>query len=263
MQPPAAPVFIGGLDLGQVADPTALAVLQKDGEEREAVYTLLVLRRFELKTSYMDIVDEAGAVMTTGPLKGAPMVLDETGVGRAVADMAQERLNDTRICRVTITGGHAAAKQEDGSWHVAKKVLVTALALVHQSQRLIVPRALVHGPTLAREMQTFKSKITASANETFEAWREGQHDDLVLAVALAVWGGENLGMGPWDVTTDPRDRLAALRAPAGVFVTDHLQREAGDDQDARLDAYDRKEMGEEFGGDDPTWHGLLPEGGNW
>jgi hypothetical protein len=30
-------------------------------------------------------------------------------------------------------------------------------------------------------------KITAAANETFAAWREGAHDDLVLAVALACW----------------------------------------------------------------------------
>jgi hypothetical protein len=111
-------------------------------------------------------------------------------------------------------------------------------------------------------MQNFKAKITASANETFEAWREGQHDDLVLAVALAVWGGENLGLGPWDVTVDPRDRLEAHKAPAGVFAVDQL-REAGDDQDARLDAYARKEMGEDWGGDDPTMGGLLPPGGLW
>jgi hypothetical protein len=31
-------------------------------------------------------------------------------------------------------------------------------------------------------------KITASGNEQYGAWREGEHDDLVLAVALACWG---------------------------------------------------------------------------
>ena len=29
-----------------------------------------------------------------------------------------------------------------------------------------------------------------SGNETFESWRERDHDDLVLAVALAAWLGE-------------------------------------------------------------------------
>ena len=32
-------------------------------------------------------------------------------------------------------------------------------------------------------------KITAAANDTYNA-REGQHDDLVLALALACWAGE-------------------------------------------------------------------------
>jgi hypothetical protein len=30
-------------------------------------------------------------------------------------------------------------------------------------------------------------KITPSGNEQYGAWREGEHDDLVLAVALACW----------------------------------------------------------------------------
>ena len=43
---------------------------------------------------------------------------------------------------------------------------------------------------LIRELETFRVKITEAANETFGAWREGQHDDLLLAVALAAWAGE-------------------------------------------------------------------------
>ena len=52
-------------------------------------------------------------------------------------------------------------------------------------------------------------KITAAANETFEARHEGRHDDLVLAVALAVWAGERfLGGAAWSrppvpAATDP------------------------------------------------------------
>jgi hypothetical protein len=33
-------------------------------------------------------------------------------------------------------------------------------------------------------------KTIASRTETFEAWHEREHDDLVLATALAVWGAE-------------------------------------------------------------------------
>jgi len=34
-------------------------------------------------------------------------------------------------------------------------------------------------------------KITAKAHDIYEPWREGIHDDLVLAVALACWYGQN------------------------------------------------------------------------
>ncbi len=40
---------------------------------------------------------------------------------------------------------------------------------------------------LLRELADFRVSITAKANETFGAGSHGGHDDLVLAVALAVW----------------------------------------------------------------------------
>ena len=38
-----------------------------------------------------------------------------------------------------------------------------------------------------KEMADMRVKVTCSGYEQFEAWREGTHDDLVLAVALACW----------------------------------------------------------------------------
>jgi hypothetical protein len=43
-----------------------------------------------------------------------------------------------------------------------------------------------------QELLAFRVKVAASANETFEAWRERDHDDLVLAVAVAAWTGERV-----------------------------------------------------------------------
>ena len=45
--------------------------------------------------------------------------------------------------------------------------------------------------TLRKELLNFKVKINiATAHDSYEAWREGDHDDLVLAVAMACWCGE-------------------------------------------------------------------------
>ena len=60
--------------------------------------------------------------------------------------------------------------------------------------RVRLIRALIDAAAglLRAELLNFRVKITAAANETFGAWREGEHDDLVLAVALACWAGEHV-----------------------------------------------------------------------
>jgi hypothetical protein len=68
--------------------------------------------------------------------------------------------------------------------------LVGVLQVLLQTRRLRIAQALPEAAILAKELETFQVKITAAANEAFGAWREGQHDDLVLAVALAAWAGE-------------------------------------------------------------------------
>jgi hypothetical protein len=42
--------------------------------------------------------------------------------------------------------------------------------------------------TLKKELLNFKRKINLNtAHDSYEHWREGDHDDLVLATSLAVW----------------------------------------------------------------------------
>ncbi len=53
---------------------------------------------------------------------------------------------------------------------------------------------LRRGRTLEKELSTFKRKINlATAHDSYEHWREGDHDDLVLAAALAVWSARAPG----------------------------------------------------------------------
>jgi hypothetical protein len=89
---------------------------------------------------------------------------------------------------ITITAGHDVV-QDGAGWHVPKKELVSVLQVLLQSRHLQVARQLPMAAVLVKELESFRVKITASAHETFEAWRERDHDDLVLAVALAAWVG--------------------------------------------------------------------------
>jgi hypothetical protein len=48
---------------------------------------------------------------------------------------------------------------------------------------LKVARDSPEAETLVNEPLNFYVKITTAANDVYGAWREGTHDDLVLAVA--------------------------------------------------------------------------------
>jgi hypothetical protein len=130
-------------------------------------------------------------LVTRPPLSSAVLVVDETGVGRPVTELLALAMPGRRLLPVTITAGHVVIWAADG-WgvNVPKKMLVSTMQVLLQADRLKVARGLAHAATLARELQAFRVKVTAAANETFEAWRERDHNDMVLAVALAAWAGE-------------------------------------------------------------------------
>jgi len=52
---------------------------------------------------------------------------------------------------------------------------------------LKVAASLLDAPVLLKEFQDFRVTFTSAGHAIFNA-RQGQHDDLVLAVSLAVWG---------------------------------------------------------------------------
>jgi hypothetical protein len=60
-----------------------------------------------------------------------------------------------------------------------------------QNGQLKIAEGLALEDTLVKELLNFRVKINIStAHDSYEAWREGDHDDLVLSVALARWAGE-------------------------------------------------------------------------
>ena len=216
------PDYFLGLDLGQTRDFTALAVLERQPptDAGTAVeppeYALRHLHRFPLGTPYTEIVPAVAALVRSGPLAESPVVVDQTGVGRAVVDMLRQAIG--WVVPVSITGGHAVIVTEDRSFHVPKKELVTCLQVMMQSRRLRIARGLHEAAVLVRELQQFQVKITAEANETFGVWREGQHDDLVLAVALACWWAERHPPAHEGMFGGGGESLFA-NPPEGVFLT--------------------------------------------
>jgi hypothetical protein len=207
--------YVLGVDLGQARDYTALALVdfatarwvpRWDGtrwhteparRENQAtwravpvgddniMFNLRHLERIPLGTSYPDQVAHIGELFGRLPNPDdAALVVDSTGVGRAVLDAMHAA--DLPAQGLTITGGDSVGFDMNG-YRVPKRDLVTNLQMLMGNKQLRVAQSLQEGRTLVNELQNFRYKITLAGNDTFGAWREGEHDDLVLAVAVACW----------------------------------------------------------------------------
>jgi hypothetical protein len=164
-----------------------LAVNFHEGRPAGVPLSLRHLERFELGTPYPEIVERVGAMLRTEPLRGrrCALVVDSTGVGAGVVDMFVHA--GLYPIPVTIHGGDTVHYQRPG-YRVPKRDLVGAVQILLQSERLKIVRSLPEAAILRSELQNFRVKIDPrTAHDSYSHWREAEHDDLVLATALAAW----------------------------------------------------------------------------
>jgi hypothetical protein len=161
---------------------------------------------------YPEIV-EIVATMLTGPpftACGYALCVDATGVGAAVVDLFRQA--GVQVIAITIHGGDSASRVR-GGYRVPKRDLVGSLQSVLQTGRLQIADGLELGAELRREAMNFKIRIDPkTAHDSYSHWREGDHDDLILSVAMATWGRDFFCRS---LDTDRRRRAqAAQEIPA-------------------------------------------------
>ena len=214
--------FVTGLDLGQPSSFTALAILERtdrsvndnDRGPWQSHYDVVHLDRLAIGTPYAAIRDQLAKRFANPPLERSYLAIDHTGVGKAVLDLFRCKPIAARVLPITVTGG-ASAMRSDQGWLVPKKDLVGGLQVLLQGRRLHLASELAHVETLIQELQTFQIKLTPTANDLVTLWREGCHDDLVLAVAIAACAGEMClrnpgGQAPYVIEVES-DRLSRRR----------------------------------------------------
>lgn len=224
-------MFVIGLDLGQAQDYTALAVEEvtptrheytecyTDPEmnlpaDRRVAYeglpiTLQVrhLERFELGTPYPKIVDRVIGLKER--LADSLLAADATGVGRPVIDLLEQA--GLQPIAITITGGDRAMGA-GRVWRVPKRDLVAVAQVALQDRRLLIAQDLELASVLVDELLNFCVKIdTVTAHDTYNA-REGAHDDVVLAVAIAAWTANQVYASEQETTLvyDTRTQFAGI-----------------------------------------------------
>ncbi len=104
---------------------------------------------------------------------------------------------NARIEDFTITTGF-----KPGNGTVPKQDLVGVILAALGTDRIRFTGDLEFTEVLTTELRAFRSKVTPARNESYASWREKDHDDLVLA--LAIWYGEMRGVS-WQPITYPKD----------------------------------------------------------
>jgi hypothetical protein len=189
--------YVLGLDLGQQLEFTALAILERtrvtaQKDERPQVHLAVRhLERWPLQTSYTRIITDLAARLKKLAPERPLIVVDRTGVGAAVSNMVRDAGLPARLLPVLITSGHSVS-HPDGCTHLPKKELASVLQVLLQTGRLKVARSLSLAAVLEKDLASFKTTVAAAGKDAVESWREREHDDLVLAVALAAWAGDRI-----------------------------------------------------------------------
>jgi hypothetical protein len=201
--------FFVGLDLGQSQDHSALAVVERDeicvGEMDYATYERPRVRRFRMQfverlalgTSYPTVVDRVRQVVRQRPLMGrCTLVMDATGVGAPVLDLLRLANLGCGIVPVNLTGGERESNS-GGMWNVPKQVLISGLVVMLEKKDLALSMRVASARVLDQELAGMEARVSRSGHLSFGTWREGEHDDVVMAAALACWRARWRSQGIW------------------------------------------------------------------
>src|SRR5262245_915436 len=122
-----------GLDLGQAVDWSAIVAVEQttpigwDGYPTDdPTYNVRHIERLPLGTPYPKQVERVAALLNTPELVTAQLVVDHTGVGRAVVDMLRAANLPKWLTAVSIHGGDQVTHDGD-VYRVPKRDLVAAV----------------------------------------------------------------------------------------------------------------------------------------
>ncbi len=199
-------MLYAGLDIGQKQDHSAIAVIERHNLYRAhqpAAFHSLAVRHIErapLGQPYATILARVrDVVRTSRTFGGISLAVDATGVGAPVVEMLRAAAPGfgapCEIAAVTITSGHREHHAR-GLSSVPKVDLMAGLQVLLESGELRISRAIRDSVHLSRELTEVKGKLSSLGRIRIGADGVGEHDDLVIALALACWRARRKTIGP-------------------------------------------------------------------
>jgi hypothetical protein len=218
----AASNLVVGLDVGIHADHSAFVLAGVWPQASDAI-GVVDIKHFPLGTPLEDVADE---VAKNARDNRAMVVLDATNnsafAGVLAARLPQPAVNWLIAAAITNALSHAAQptpmpiaigglKSAVRRWTLSKNELVETIAAELANNSLRIARA-GDWTTLQQELSTIERNIRASGSAFYSA-PSGKHDDLVMALALCVFGCRRLGR-----QTAPRSRLPRQRISSAAWT---------------------------------------------
>jgi hypothetical protein len=198
---PLSRKMVLGIDIGRVQDHTAVSLVESyevltDFDNHGAAYrkerrmAVRYLERMPRGMSWPDMVKRLREIHQSmaGDLQARTWVVDATGVGDSVVNLIRKADLAKSLAAIQITSGHEVSPTHHSyGYYVPKRDLITNLQLLMQGQRLKVAAELQDAQLLMQEMKAMEVQVSLGGGEQSASWREKEHDDLVLATALACW----------------------------------------------------------------------------
>lgn len=203
-----------GVDIGQANDPTALCAVESisyrlhplwvhdykapDGSwvdpgaariaaaKPKNLLNVRGLQRLPLGMGYMEQCGVIAQMLADQKIRDAEVLIDATGVGKPISDLFKRA--GIKHAPVWITGG-AEENSRGMGFTVPKLHLISRLQAALHAGELRIAKSLPEAVAFTRELQEFRVSWTEAGHMRFGA-RQGAHDDLVLAAALAVYGAD-------------------------------------------------------------------------
>jgi hypothetical protein len=152
-----------------------------------------------------DIVRNVGRLLRSAPMRRfvhynmLRLLVDRTGLGAPVIDNLWA--SGLYPWGIHILRSDTSVKQrEDYGYNVPINDLIGAVQTLIEANpsRLRIPPQMPYADTLVDELRNFEIKPNkTSGNDTYEAHREGDHDDLVFALSMCAWMRHCMNVG-WE-----------------------------------------------------------------
>jgi hypothetical protein len=182
-----------GLDIGKRQDHTAIAVLelrwaygQKDNlSQKIREIPTLVLRystRLALDTETTKIPQLVrDTLQRFAPRYGEPsridkLLIDATGIGHTVVELIRQNQTKAHIQPVMLTNGHVERHLKDGYLSLPRPDMLNSLKMVFELGNIKMEPSSPGFVDMERELIQFQP-----------SGEQQEHDDLVMAMAMAVW----------------------------------------------------------------------------